>query len=125
MTITFFIVDDEPGLHMLYRHILEIKGYKVIGDAYNGNECIKKLILSEKNQTEEPDFIIMDYRMPVKNGIDTTIELLKVKPGLKIIFVSADHSIREEALKAGAVSFIKKPFNMNDFFRTLEKVSHK
>jgi len=48
--------------------------------------------------------------MPGKDGIETTKEILRIDPRVPIIFSSADESVREDALAAGAVSFWAKPF---------------
>jgi len=53
----------------------------------------------------------MDHRIPIKNGIDTTKKILEMDKNSKIIFTSADNSIKDEALSIGAVAFIKKPFH--------------
>jgi two-component system chemotaxis response regulator CheY len=115
---TFFIVDDEPMLHELYKDILEMKGHEVIGSAFNGQECVEKLT-DPKNH---PDVVIMDHRMPLKNGLDATREILGAKPNLRVVFVSADVSAKNEALRIGAASFIKKPFNINAFFNVIENL---
>jgi CheY-like chemotaxis protein len=111
-------VEDEPILHELYHVLLEIKGHEIIGGACNGADCLKKI----SKLMAHPDFIIMDHQMPVKNGIDTMKELLKINPDLKIIFISADKSKRDEALSLGAVTFIEKPFNMQIFFNSISQV---
>ena len=54
----------------------------------------------------------MDHRMPVKNGIEATKEILKINNTTKIIFISADRTIKEEVLSLGVVSFIDKPFKI-------------
>jgi two-component system chemotaxis response regulator CheY len=123
--VTVFIVEDEIILLEIYRNILELKGHEVIGQAHDGLECLRKLIGDNKGTKPElanmPDFILMDHRMPIKNGLDTMKELLAKKPELKIIFVSADVSVKFEALKSGAIDFIIKPFNMQTLFDTLDK----
>jgi CheY-like chemotaxis protein len=70
----------------------------------------------------QPDFVIMDHQMPVKDGIDTMKELLKTNPDLKIIFISGDKTVKNDALNLGAVSFIQKPFNMQTFFHTISQL---
>jgi response regulator of citrate/malate metabolism len=123
--VTVFIVEDEIILLEIYRNILELKGHEVIGQAHDGLECINKIIGDSNGSKPEikkmPDFILMDHRMPIKNGIDTMKDLLEKRPELKIIFVSADISVKSEALFAGAIDFIVKPFNMQTLFDTLEK----
>jgi response regulator NasT len=119
---TFFIVDDEPILHELYKDILEIKGHEIVGEAYNGNECIEKLVNDNSELSIVPDFVIMDHRMPIQNGLETMNILLEKRPELKVIFISADETARNDAMSAGSVGFIKKPFNMNSFFSSLENL---
>ena len=61
--------------------------------------------------------------MPVKNGLDTTIEILAINPDAKIIFISADYTVREKALKAGAIAFLEKPIDFNTLFNIIEKLT--
>lgn len=58
--------------------------------------------------------------MPIKSGIDATKEIISLGKNPKIIFASADKTIREEALSIGAVDFIEKPF---DFEELVEKIN--
>lgn len=50
--------------------------------------------------------------MPKKNGIDASKEILKLNKNVKIIFTTADISIKEEAHSIGAFSFKDKPFTV-------------
>ncbi len=100
-----FVVDDEDFIRELYRDVFEARGYTVFS-AGNGDEALRLF----RTMNARPDAIIMDHRMPGKDGIETTRELLKLAPGIPIIFSSADESVREQALEAGAVSFWAKPF---------------
>lgn len=112
---TFFIIDDEPVLHELYKNILELTEHTVVGEAFNGLEGYEKVCALE----EKPDFILMDHRMPEKDGVTTTKELIEKYPDLKIVFVSADKSVKELALAAGATAFLGKPFSLEKLFSIL------
>ena len=114
----FLIVDDEPILRVLFRKLLDIRKHEVIGEAWNGVDCLE--IYPKLKDT--PDFILMDHRMPEKDWLETTKELLELDPKLKIIFISADQSVRDVALKAGAVGFIIKPFGMQTLFDTIDNL---
>jgi len=57
----------------------------------------------------KPEVVIIDYRMPYMNGLDLMAEILNLEPGTKIVFVSADDSVRQVALDSGANVFLKKP----------------
>ena len=100
-----FVVDDEEFIRELYRDVFESKGMTVSA-APSGEEALR-ILETIKNR---PDIIIMDHRMPGKDGIQTTQEIVRIDPTIPIIFSSADVSVRERALEAGAVSFWAKPF---------------
>jgi two-component system chemotaxis response regulator CheY len=69
---------------------------------------------------EPPDIIIMDHRMPNKDGVETTKEILQINPNTKIIFASADTAVRDAALASGALSFLSKPFAVADLMDELK-----
>ena len=115
---TVFIVDDDNSIRTLYQKMLTIKGYDVIGTARNGAEAVKLF----KSFTTKPDVILMDHRMPVKNGIEATKEILQIDKTTKIIFASADKSVKANALSIGARRFKLKPFKMQLLIQTIEIV---
>lgn len=102
-----FVVDDEDFIRELYRDVFESKGMTVFS-AQSGEEALRVF----STMKYKPDVVIMDHRMPGKDGIETTKEILRMDPSIPIIFSSADETIREAALEAGAVSFWAKPFSV-------------
>jgi len=116
---TIFIVDDEPMLHELYGAILEFDGHEIVANAYNGDEAVEMF----KEMDEPPEVVIMDHRMPDKDGVETTKEILKINSDIKIIFASAVTSVRDAALKSGARSFLSKPFAMADLLAGIKEVA--
>ncbi len=113
------IVDDEMFIVELYRDILQLRGYKVVGTAFDGEEALRKYTTSN----DKPDVIIMDHRMPVMNGVQATREIMKMNPNQKVIFVSADVLVEKEAREAGAVEFLPKPFRMDDLIEKMKRIS--
>ncbi len=113
------IVDDEMFIVELYRDILQLRGYKVVGTAFDGEEALKKYTSS----SDKPDVIIMDHRMPVMNGVQATKEIIRMNPKQKVIFVSADVLVEKEAREAGAVEFLPKPFRMDDLIEKMQRIS--
>lgn len=111
------IVDDELFIVELYRDILQLRGYRVVGMAFDGEEAIKKYTASQ----DKPDVVIMDHRMPVMNGVEATKEIMRLNPHQKIIFVSADILVEKEAREAGASEFLPKPFRMDDLIDRMRK----
>ena len=114
-----FIVEDDVSLRLLYEKALSLSGHEVIGLAKDGEEAVKMY----QNFSEKPDIIIMDHRMPVKNGIEATKEIfnnsIKEKP--KVIFASADQTIKDLALSIGVTSFKSKPFTLENLFNNIKK----
>ena len=118
MTITskkIFIVEDEPDLLDLYIEILELEGNEIVCTARNGAEAIT----SFQNLQERPDVIIMDHRMPIKNGLEAAKEILDLDPDVKVIFASADQNVMDEALEIGALRFLKKPFDIDALINSI------
>jgi len=115
---TIFIVDDEPVLHELYSSVLEIGGHEIVANAHDGDEAVEIF----KGMNEHPDVIIMDHRMPNKNGIDATKEILEIKPDMNILFASADLNVEGDALESGARSFLSKPFAIADLLAMVEEM---
>jgi len=111
-----FIVEDEIDFIDLYTEIIELSGHNVAGSARNGQEAIEALAAMK----QQPDIILMDHRMPVKNGLQTARELLKINPSYHIVFMSADRSVEDEARAAGAKKFFKKPMSVDDIIRCIE-----
>lgn len=101
----------------MYEIIFIANGYEVIGIAEDGVQAINKY----KTFKKKPDFIIMDYRMPIKDGLEATKEILEINRNEKIIFASADESIKDMVLTIGAIAFLKKPFPFVELFNVIEQ----
>jgi two-component system chemotaxis response regulator CheY len=67
----------------------------------------------------------MDHRMPLKNGIEATKEILEINHNAKIIFASADEEIEHKARKLGIASFKKKPFSNQRLVNNIHKAMKK
>ena len=112
-----FIIDDDTDIVLLFEQYLVIEGHKIVAKAYNGEEAIEIF----KNLQYKPDIILMDNRMPLKNGLETTKEFLKIKSDSRIIFVSADYTVINKALKIGAIDFLEKPVDLHTLISMIEK----
>ncbi|MBY8984267.1 MAG: response regulator [Candidatus Lokiarchaeota archaeon] len=115
--VKIFIVDDDQSLQRLYILILEEAGFEIIDTALNGKVAVDKY----KSFNEKPDIILMDHRMPIKNGLDAMKEILQINEHEKVIFASADISIKQSVLSLGALAFLDKPFNMKRLLDIIKK----
>ena len=103
--VTVLIVDDDRFLHKVLERVLTIGGHQVVDHAFDGAEAIEKFV----SLNPRPDIILMDHRMPVMNGTTATREIMQLDSEAKVLFVSADDTLKDEALSAGAVGFLTKP----------------
>lgn len=118
MVSKILVVDDDFAIRRLYELILEEAGLTRVKFASNGVEAVKIY----KSLSEKPEIIIMDYRMPLMNGIEAMNEIKELHNGAKVIFVSADETIQEKALSEGAVEFLKKPVDIYKFQKSIINV---
>ncbi|MPW24761.1 response regulator [Alkalibaculum sp. M08DMB] len=113
------IVDDAIFMRMKLKDILEKNGYDVVGEAQNGVEAI------EKYKTEKPDLVTMDITMPEMDGVAALKGIKEINSAAKVIMCSAmgQQSMVMEAIQAGAVDFIVKPFDSDRVVESLNKAS--
>ena len=102
---------------MLYEKALKVNGYHVLASAKNGEEAVTMY----KSFSDKPDVILMDHRMPIRDGLSAAAEILEMNGHSKIIFASADKSVREEALSLGVLSFKDKPFTLQRLLNNITK----
>jgi DNA-binding NarL/FixJ family response regulator len=106
MTIHVLIADDHPLVRDGLRFSIERSGkdVEVVGEASDGVEAL------ERAKTCGADVFILDVTMPRLNGLDAARELLRSRPGARIIILSF-HDTRafvEEAMEAGARGYLTK-----------------
>ncbi len=112
------VVDDAIFMRNIIKDIFASGGFDVVGEAANGLEAI------EKYKELKPDLTTMDLVMPFKNGIEATREILKNDAKAVVVMCSAlgQEAMVMEAIEAGAVDFIVKPFRAEDVLAVVKKV---
>lgn len=111
------VVDDAAFMRMMLKDMLLKLGHDVV-EAANGVEAI------EKFKAENPDLVTMDITMPEMDGITAVKEIKKISPGAKIVMCSAmgQQAMVIQAIQAGALDFIVKPFNADRVTEAVTKV---
>jgi two-component system chemotaxis response regulator CheB len=112
--IRIFIVDDSAFVRRALTRVLATEpGFRVVGEAESGSEALAKI------PAADPDFVTLDVAMPGMDGLQVLPALLRWKPALRVLMLSAHTSegaaATVTALAAGAVDFIDKAtFNVMD-----------
>ena len=112
------LVEDDDMVRKMTAAILEKIGYSVI----QSETPMEALTFCEK-ETASIDLLITDVVMPQMSGTELTDKIRKIKPGLKVLFMSGyteNVIVRQGVLKEG-IHFVQKPFSMNDFARKVRE----
>jgi len=109
------IVDDDKAIRYSLKRMLEEK-YSIL-TAQNGNEALDRV------KESSPDLIIMDIKMPGRNGIDVLKEIKLIDPKSLVIIMTAYGTTETaiEAMKYGAYDYILKPFPILRMKELVEK----
>ena len=91
---------------------------KVAGTATDGKEALEIY----PHISPPPDIVIMDQQMPNMCGVECTKRLLQMDPAARIVFVSGEPGVKIEALAAGAIAFMEKPFAMRNLMEVLTQL---
>ena len=124
------IAEDETDVLKLYRGALERRGHTVVL-ARDGEEALKafedslmqKDSKSGKTYASNFDVVVLDYKMPKKDGMEVAESILKVTPRQRIIFASAfvKDTLMESVKKLDrVVELIQKPFELRTLVNTIE-----
>lgn len=102
------VADDSPVIRLLARRLLEAAGFHV-REAADGAKVL------ESCSEAMPDIVLMDWRMPVMNGLECMSRLRRMPGGTapRVVFCSVETApdMIRQALDAGANEFIMKPFD--------------
>lgn len=121
MTNSILIADDSPVIRRSLRGLIaNHKELTICGEAENGEEAI------EKAHKLKPDLILMDFSMPLMNGLDAATQLKKDSPRVPIVMLTMfkDKFLEDRAYKAGVSLVLSKEESMArvaDYARILLK----
>ncbi|MFD2523906.1 response regulator [Emticicia soli] len=114
------IEDDEDDQSFFIEAISGIQNTVLCHIACNGKEAIDKL----KNSIVLPDIIFTDINMPLMNGIECFLEIVK-NPRTKnipVVFLSTDTGQKAHVFQLGAKGFIQKPTDFHILSKQLSQM---
>lgn len=109
------IAEDEALIRMDLAEMLREEGYDVVGEAGDGQEAVD---LAEQLK---PDLVIMDVKMPRRDGIDAAAEIAskRIAP-IVVLTAFSQRDLVERAREAGAMAYLVKPFSASDLVPAIE-----
>jgi CheY-like chemotaxis protein len=116
---TLLLIEDDDMLRRLSVEVLESYGYRVLS-APNGGSA---LLLCERHPGPI-HLLVSDVVMPEMSGREAADRLLKLRPELKVLFVSGytDNSIVHHGVLAEGANFLQKPFSPEALARKVREV---
>jgi DNA-binding NtrC family response regulator len=113
------IVDDDLSTCETLTDIFKEKGYSI---AYVSSGEEAKRIVKEKDF----DIVLIDVKMPVMNGLETYLELRKIRPNIKAVMMTAYHQevqdLVEEAIRHNVYTCVYKPFDIKKLLKIIEGI---
>ena len=112
---TIFVIDDDLSVRQSLESLIKSVGWRVrtYGSAQE---------FLGSGHLEAPGCIVLDVRLPGLSGLDLQQALLRAKSHLPVIFITGhgDIPMSVQAMKAGAVEFLPKPFREQDLLDALK-----
>lgn len=111
MSCRIVICDDQPAFRQLMTLVLGLeRGLEVVGEAADGNAVVA--VVADLN----PDVLLLDIAMPLRDGIAALPEIKRAAPGTSVVMLSAFDSatMRSRAFAAGADAFLEKGADVDD-----------
>ncbi len=115
---TILVVDDNEGIRRLLKEFLTQEKYRV-ETATNGREALQQIT------KKLPSLVLLDYKMPKKNGLQVLDELSKQFPDLPVIMITGyyeENEIKKARSKGVEYYIIIKPFSLFELLETIESI---
>ncbi len=116
--IRVLIVDDSAAIRDALSSLLSAaSGFEVVGIAKDGLEAV------ERAGELLPDVVMMDAQMPNMDGVEATIQLKRILPGVGILVLSVFADYLEASIDAGAEAYLMKDCEPQELFSELRRIA--
>lgn len=112
------IVDDEPGLRLLYSAELEDEGYKVVTAA----DC---KAATDALENEAIDLVVLDIQIKQESGLEMLQKIVKERSGLPVILCSAYNCYKDDFASWLADAYIVKSSNLDELKKEVARLLKK
>lgn len=115
--IRVVIADDEPGMRMIMRKMIEkAVGFTLCGEADNGPDLLKLV------EQYKPQVCFLDVEMPGMTGLECAKAIQDTDPRTILVFATAHEDYMAQAFEVYAFDYMVKPFKVERVMKTLERI---
>lgn len=107
--IKILLAEDEPSLGQIIKESLEMRNFEVVY-CVNGEEAYQKY------ESENPELLVLDVMMPLKDGFTLAKEIRQENEDIPILFLTAKSQVQDvvQGFEIGGNDYLKKPFSMEE-----------
>lgn len=117
--IRVFVVDDTDHVRRMLTTMLSVDGFEVVGGACDGPSAIHAVIEAE------PDVVVVDYKMPAMNGLETARLIREQRPGQHVILYTAfaDEEVERAAAEIGVAVCLGKAEGLGPLEKEIRRLT--
>ncbi|HSG28338.1 MAG TPA: response regulator transcription factor [Candidatus Krumholzibacterium sp.] len=116
--VRLMLVDDHNVVREAFKKLLEVEGFRIVGEAADGHEAIRMAA------DLVPDLIVMDISIPKLRGIETTRRIKKEVPAVKVVMLTIhnNETFLYQSLDAGAEGYLVKDADSKELVKAIHTI---
>lgn len=117
-TIRVMVVDDTDHVRQMLASMLTLDGFEVVDEAASGAEAVQRI------EAADPDVVVVDYRMPGMDGLDTARAIKAKRPAQLMVLYTAfiDQDLQKAADEAGVAVCLGKVEGLASLEREISRL---
>src|SRR5947209_14111802 len=117
-TIKVMVVDDTDHVRQMLTSMLTLDGFEVVEEVGSGTEALRRI------DGADPDVVVIDYRMPGMDGIDTARQIKDRRPSQLMVLYTAfiDADLQKQADEAGVTVCLGKVEGLASLEREISRL---
>jgi CheY-like chemotaxis protein len=116
--IRVMVVDDTDHVRRMLRNMLELDGFLVVAEAEGGERAVEAIVEAD------PDVVVVDYKMPEIDGLETARRIRTVRPEQVMILYTAfvDPELERKAREVGVSVVLGKVEGLESLEREITRL---
>lgn len=117
MSDRLLVVDDEPSIRLLLRHLFEKRGWELF------EACGREEALSLLRDGVRPTAILLGVSLPGSGGLELLSQVEELSPESAVLVVTGQEDVEQavEAMRRGAADYLSKPFHLDEIVLRVER----